>query len=231
MNLKLRRGLTSNQLKIIALIAMTCDHIGSQIYHWIYPLCIIGRLAFPIFAYMIAEGFTHTHNRKKYLATMCIYALVCQIVYSIATGSLYQCILVTFALSILLLCVLDNALKKKSFGSILCVAICLVFIWFVCQGIPLLLPRTDYMIDYGFFGVLLPVLIYLPKRKPYKLAVTAAVLLVLSYELQVFQWYSLCAIPLLFLYNGQRGSKKLKYLFYIYYPVHLVVIYALSLIL
>ena len=223
--------LTSNQLKIIALIAMTCDHVGKELFPQYRILSMIGRLAFPIFAYMIAEGFSHTHNRKKYLATMCIYALVCQTVYSIATGSLYQCILVTFSLSILLLYVLDNALKKKTIWSIFMALACLIPIWFICQVLPLLLPQTDFVIDYGFFGILLPVFVYFAKSHPYKLILALACLIGICYDIQGSQWYSLCAIPLLYLYNGKRGNQKLKYLFYIYYPLHLIAVYALSLFL
>ena len=60
-------GLTGNQLKLIALFAMTCDHVGMQIFPQLLWLRMIGRLAMPIYAFMIAEGCRHTRNRKKYL--------------------------------------------------------------------------------------------------------------------------------------------------------------------
>ena len=93
-------GLSGNQLKIIALIAMTCDHVGKELLPGINVLQIVGRLAFPIFAYMIAEGCRYTRNRRKHLLNVAGLAILCQVVYFIAEGSLFQCILVTFSLSI-----------------------------------------------------------------------------------------------------------------------------------
>ena len=96
-----RWGLTGNQLKIIAMITMTCDHVGLQIFPQLQWLRILGRLAMPIYAYMIAEGCRHTRDRKKYLMRLLGMGILCQIVYFVAMESLYQCILITFSLSAL----------------------------------------------------------------------------------------------------------------------------------
>ena len=106
-------GMNSNQLKIVALLAMTCDHVGKLLFPLIDILQIVGRLAFPIFAYMIAEGCIHTKSKKKYLLTMAGLGLICQIVYFVAMDSLYLCVLVTISLSIGLIYVLDYAIEKK----------------------------------------------------------------------------------------------------------------------
>ena len=71
-------GFTGNQLKLIALISMTCDHVGLQLLPDVLILRIIGRLALPIFAYMIAEGCRYTRNRKRYLLRMAGLAALCQ---------------------------------------------------------------------------------------------------------------------------------------------------------
>jgi hypothetical protein len=91
-------GLTNNQLKIIACISMLIDHLGVSIFPGVPVLRIIGRLAFPIFAYMIAEGCRYTKNRAKYLGIMAAMALAFQIVYFVFMNDLYQGILVTFSL-------------------------------------------------------------------------------------------------------------------------------------
>lgn len=96
-----RRGLTGNQLKIIAMIAMTCDHVGMQIFPRLLWLRMIGRLAMPIYAFLIAEGCRHTRDRKKYLLRLLGMGALCQAVYLLAMGSLYQCILITFSLSVI----------------------------------------------------------------------------------------------------------------------------------
>ena len=87
--------MNGNQLKIVALLAMTCDHVGKQLLPQMEILQIVGRLAFPIFAYMIAEGCRYTKNRRKYLSVMFLVALMCQVVYFIFLNSIYQCIFVS----------------------------------------------------------------------------------------------------------------------------------------
>ena len=77
-----RRGLTGNQLKIIAMIAMTCDHVGMQIFPRLLWLRMIGRLAMPIYAFLIAEGCRHTRDRKKYLLRLLGMGALCQAVYN-----------------------------------------------------------------------------------------------------------------------------------------------------
>lgn len=216
---KQRFGLTGNQLKLLAMITMTCDHVGLQLLPQ-YPLLrIIGRLALPIYAYMIAEGCRHTHDRRKYLLRLAGLALICQLVYFFAMGSLYQCILVTFSLSVCLIYLWDCGSGWKFYAGLLVV-------FLLCRVLPDLLPGTDFQIDYGIWGVMLPVLIYLTSTKG---LVIGLILLALDYG--GTQWLALAAVPMLILYNGQRGKWKLGTFFYFYYPAHLVVIFILSLFL
>ena len=218
-------GLTGNQLKILAMAAMTCDHVGLQLLPQWGILRIIGRLALPIYAYMIAEGCHYTHDRKKYLLRLAALALVCQIVYFGAMGSLYQCILVTFSLAICLIYAVDHAQKKRDLGSKLLALGMLAAVVILCLILPKTLPGFE--IDYGLFGVLLPALVYFGNPKPQYLTV-GLILLGLNYG--GTQWWALAAVPLLGMYNGQRGKYPIGKLFYIYYPLHLAVIYGLSLL-
>lgn len=221
-------GFTGNQLKILAIILMTIDHVGMEIFPQFRFMRIIGRLAFPIFAFMIAEGCHHTKNRKKYLITMAGFALVCQIVYTVALKSLYMCILVTFTLSIILICMLDFAREKKKLWAWAVAALVLVAVICVTYIVPRRFRIRDFGVDYGIVGVLVPVFIYLGRNKLEKLVLTAFILCVLCMDYHGIQWYCLLALPLLALYNGERGKMKMKYLFYFYYPLHLVVIHFLS---
>ena len=223
-------GLTGNQLKIIALITMTIDHVGMMLLPQVRILRAIGRIAFPIFAYMIAEGCQHTHNRKKYLLSMIFMATLCQVVYFFAMGSLSMCVLVTFSLSIGLIYLIDYAHANARFGSaILFAASCALF--FLCYlAHDVLFPRTDFGIEYGFFGVLLPVFAYWGAKKQKKLQYFAMGLALLNLSFGGIQWFSMAAIPFLALYNGKRGKRKMKNLFYIYYPLHLVVLQGLAML-
>lgn len=218
-------GFTGNQLKIIALLSMTCDHVGLQLFPDVLFLRILGRLALPIFAYMIAEGCRYTRNRKKYLLRMASLAAVCQIVYFFAMGSLYQCILVTFSLSISLIYAMDRWQERRDTASRLLALGMLAAVFVLCVVLPDFLPGFE--IDYGLMGVLLPVLIYFGKPAHHYLL---AGLILLGFSYGGIQWCSLAAIPLLAVYNGQRGKYNLGKLFYIYYPLHLVVIYGISLL-
>ena len=227
----MKLGFTNNQLKIIAMIAMLIDHIGAYLFPQVRWLRIIGRLAYPIFAYMIAEGCHHTKSRIRYFLQMAGLAAICQLVYYIAMGSLYQCILVTFSLSVVIIYAIDNFRKHKGvLSGALAIAVFGAVVY-VCYLLPKRLAGTDFGIDYGFFGILLPVVIYLVPDKQGKLFAAAAMLIAMSGRWGAVQWYGLAAIPLLLLYNEKRGKARLKYLFYIFYPAHLVAIYFLGMLL
>ena len=223
-------GLTGNQLKLIALITMTIDHVGMMLFPKIEILRVIGRIAFPIFAYMIAEGCQYTRNRKKYLLSMTFLAAVCQVVYFFAMGSLSMSVLVTFSLSIGLIYLLDQYDPQQR-GSQLRFFLGLSGVFFLCyMAHDMLFPKTDFGIEYGLWGVLLPVFTYWGGKKQKKLQYFAVGLALLALTWGGIQLFCLAAIPLLALYNGQRGKRKMKNLFYIYYPAHLVVIHFLSLL-
>ena len=218
-------GLTGNQLKLIALVSMTCDHVGVQLFPKVLLLRIIGRLALPIFAYMIAEGCRYTRNRKKYLLRMASLAAVCQVVYFFAMKSLYQCILVTFSLSVCLIYAMDRWQQRRDGISRLLALGTLGTAFVLCVVLPDFLPGFE--IDYGLMGVMLPVLIYF--GRPVQNYLLAGLIL-LGFTYGGNQWWSLAAIPLLAVYNEQRGKYNIGRLFYIYYPLHLVVIYGISLL-
>ena len=230
-NIKIAEGfLSGNQLKIIAAAAMTCDHVGKYILPQLDFLTIFGRLAFPIFAYMIAEGCRYTHSRKKYLLSMAALAFVCQIVYFFLMHSLYQCVLVTFSLSIAMIWAMDNARQKKTPQSIALVFAVLAGVYILTEILPRVLTHTDFYIDYGLWGVMLPVMVFAVDVKRIKLISAAAALVLIALPNGGIQWYALAAIPLLALYDGTRGKVRMKNLFYIYYPLHLIVIYGISMI-
>ena len=226
----LRKGLSGNFLKLIALITMTVDHIGHILLPQYLILRVIGRLAFPIYAYMIAEGCHHTKNKAAYLGTVAGVGLACQLVYFITMRSMFLCILITFSLSIAMIYLLENAEKRDGFLPWLLVAAGLLVLLFLCVFLPWLLPGTDYGIDYGLVGILLPVLVYVGRDREERLFLMAVGLVLLAINYGGIQWYALAALPLLTLYNGKRGSWKLKWLFYVYYPLHLAALQMIALL-
>ena len=220
-----KTGLTGNQLKLIAMITMTMDHVGLQLFPQLQWLRFLGRLAMPIYAYMIAEGCRHTRNRKKYLLRLLGMGALCQVVYLVAVGSLYQCILITFSLSVILICFLDRAEQEKTATANAQLFAAVIAVFLVCDVLPDLLLNTDFTIDYGLPGVLLPVLIYGAGTRGLLLG-----LALLGLDMGGDQWLAFLSVPLLLAYNGQRGKARIGKLFYWYYPIHLVVIYGISLL-
>lgn len=221
------KGLSGNQLKLIAMLCMTIDHVGYILLPRVLILRAIGRLAFPIFAYMIAEGCRHTRSMGKYLAGLMVSGFVCQTVYWVAMRSLYMCIMVTFSLSVGLIWLIQEAEEKKTAAAWATVVAGVFLALFATEVLPGLLQGTDYGVDYGFVGVMLPVTVYLCKKRWQELAVMTLLLSWLAWGSTVVQWYALAALPLLALYGGHRGKWKLKWMFYIYYPVHLAAIWLL----
>lgn len=222
----MKKGLTNNQLKIIAMITMTVDHAGLMLFPDAIWMRIIGRLAYPIYAYMIAEGCNHTRSMGRYLGTLSIMALVCQLAYTFTSGSLVQSILVTFSLSVGLVWILRWARSRRLPAKLLaCAAILLVL--FLTEGLPMLLPDTDYSVEYDFIGVILPVVICFCPTKKQKLLACALLLSMMSAFMWPGQWFSLLAVPILAMYNGRRGRLPLKWIFYLYFPIHLLLLQGL----
>ncbi len=223
-------GLTGNQLKIIAMVTMTIDHMGMLLFPQVDLFRILGRLAMPIYAYMIAEGCRYTHDRKRYFLRLFGLGALCQIVYFVAMGSLYMCILITFSLSVALIYLADRDLAQGRMGTVrLCLGVLGVF--FLCVILPDLIPGTDFAVDYGIWGVMLPVFAYFGETKGKKLLFLTVGLCMLGLAYGGNQWFGLAAVPLLALYNGQRGKANIGKFFYLYYPAHLVALYGLSMVL
>lgn len=220
---QIKFGLTGNQLKLIALVTMTIDHVGLLLLPQLVILRIIGRLSMPLYAYMIAQGCRYTHDRRRYFLRLAGLALACQVVYYLADRSLYQCILVTFSLSVLCISAIDRARRGSGLGWTLAAAAVLLGVGAICELLPRWIP--GFAVDYGFFGVFLTILLYYAGKKG---IVPGMLLLCLS--LGGLQWWSLAAVPLMFLYNGQRGNCSLGWMFYLYYPLHLAVLYGIAML-
>lgn len=237
--------LNGTTLKLIAIISMTIDHIGFILLPDIIVLRYIGRLAFPIFAYMIAEGCYYTKNKKKYILLVLLIGVLCQGVMIMVGREFRLNIMFTLFFSIALIYLLQWAVGRKdilgtaghasetmrttSGKPVRWAAFVLVLL--ACIFIAMVIPKFFplFHVDYGMGGILLPVVIYIPRERYQKLMAMAVWLVILCLNTHPFQWYCLFAlIPLLF-YNGKPGKYRLKYFFYFYYPVHLAILWAIKL--
>ena len=220
--------MTGTQLKLIALLSMTVDHIGHILYPQIGILRIIGRLSLPIFAYMIAEGCRYTGNMGKYLLSVSGVGGAAQLVAWLATGIMRQNMMVSFALAIGIIWLIKTAQKKKRVWLWLLPLTATGLVWLLDRYLVTAFAEAEGGLDYGFFGVLLPVLIYMGSNFAGRLVMAAVGLIALAMTGLPWQWWGLEALPVLALYNGQRGTAKLKWGFYIYYPVHLGIIQSIG---
>lgn len=239
---KLRNGLSSFGLKYIALLSMTIDHIGAIFLPYgtlSYTIARgIGRIAFPIFCFLLVEGFSHTSNRRSYLKRLTLFAFLSEIPFDMAFYHFpqvtdpsilfgHQNVFFTLALGFFALCLMEKY-WWESYVLRLLPAI------FFCVLAELL--HTDY----SFVGVFVIVFFYALKKRPQTSPVKGRFsddLLAISYPvLLLFLAYGnlfvVLAIPLLCLYNEKKGSPLpngksfpgAKYLFYWYYPAHLLVL-------
>ncbi len=238
--------MTGFWLKIIAAVTMFIDHAGLLLFpaeHW---MRIVGRIAYPLFAWSIAEGFRYTRNRMRYFLQIFLLGVGCQIVYTIAEGELYFGILLTFSFSIAIMGALRETKaaflgENTAFGD-----------WLGGRGVTENLRRVltsgllfgsllvaavttiTIKVDYGFCGILVPVFSYLPDKPLWRkiscgvmLGALSAVQWSLGDTTQI--WCFLAMIPLM-LYNGKPGRYRMKWFFYIFYPVHMAFLYLLSVV-
>ena len=245
----IKNGIFSNNaLKIIAAVAMVCDHVGVLIFPKVLILRIIGRLSFPIFAYLIAEGAKHTRSKRRHLIIFASFAAIVQVIYFIimppTSGSQPEMsVLVTFTLSLLMIYALDE-FKKAIFDPLVSEwkTALAALIFAVTVALTVLSDRF-LDLDYGLAGALLPLfpaIFTTPKMenppsvfgkvdtKLIRVAATALGVLALSLDFGSIQFYSLLSILLLLLYSEKRGRLKMKYFFYIFYPLHLAIIFVIA---
>lgn len=226
-------SLDRGRLKLIAFVTMIADHTAVLLFDGLLPLRILGRLSFPVFAYMIAEGCRYTSDRKRYFLRLFLLGALCNFVYFIAMGQLALTILLTFSLSVLMIYALDALAAGKAKGAAyvlppLFSLLALLLLTYLLGSVTSPLRAYGVSLDYGILGALTPLLLYyLPKRWE-KLCMLGALLVAETFATEWYQIFSLLALPLLALYNGEAGNRHLKYFFYLGYPLHLLLLAFLS---
>ncbi len=224
-------GLSSFGLKLIAMITMVIDHMGVVFFPYDARFRWIGRLSFPIFCFLLVEGFHHTSNVKKYMARLAVFALISEVPFDLfvhADGDYFagQNIFFTLLLGLMAIYCMQQCLENSSMGYFATMMVN-VLVAMVFSSLALLL-RTDYSV----LGIFYIVIFYLYRGK--------SVLIFLALEFVTIYFYgginvqmhmipqNIAPVAVLFtaLYNGKRGP-NLKYVFYAFYPVHLLVLVGL----
>lgn len=233
-----RKYLTGFHLKIIAVVTMLIDHVGAAVLEqlmvsgnamiisnydtiifWDRVLRSIGRAAFPLYCFLLVEGFIHTSNRKKYMICMGIFALVSEIPFDMAFfGEVmywnHQNVFFTLLLGLLTMQGIE-CMQKRS------------FIWGLLPAIAGIMLAGVIAGDYGGSGILLIIIFYYFRENRLNQCVWGMLCVMFVLE----EIWALPAFFLLFLYNGERGQKLNKYIFYAFYPLHLCFLFALRYVL
>lgn len=259
-SLERRRGMDGFQLKLLALLIMTIDHLyyfGSTLRPMPEMMTLIGRIAAPIFLYFVAQGFAHTHDRRKYFlrlyiggALMFVFNALVNLYFPLPGGAMViNGIFTTMAVIVLYLWWLENMQRRwqegkrlRAVGYVLAMAalaLSIVPVVWLANVSPLavqlamiFLPSPIWC-EGSFVFVLLGIGFYYCRNSKratalFYSAVLGAMacvnLLMGSTDSLVSAFFMWLALPLLLLYNGERG-RGMKYLFYAYYPAH---VYALA---
>ena len=227
--------LSGSWLKVIAMLSMLVDHTASRVLRycegfvdplytightqvsWYFLMRCVGRLAFPLFAFLLVEGFIHTHDRRKYGSNLLLFALISEIPWNLTHGGhLYgpsQNVLFTLFLGFLALCLVGQweqghvSTKRFALGLF-----------------GLIIFNIILRADYGNFGIGFILLLYVLRRNRILQAAIGCTYLSM-------RWIAGLAFIPINLYNGRRGfirGQFGKYLFYVFYPLHLLVLYFVS---
>lgn len=221
--------MTSLWLKIIAVTSMIVDHIGAVFFPYymvhifgvtLYPLRTIGRLAFPIYCFLLIEGICHTSNWKRYAIRLGVLAFISELPFDLALfGRVtwqHQNVFFTLLFG-LLAAQVDLICKKK--GNYIGGYIAFLAACFAAQ-----IAKTDY----GAIGIVLIMMCYYWRKQ---LVLLALGILGIGFYVGMSQPFGVFAIVPIYFYNGKQGyqNKEIQLLWYLIYPIHLTVIAMIAL--
>ena len=221
---------TSNVIKLVAIITMLIDHIGYVLFPQYRLLRYIGRIAFPLFIFLLVEGFFHTHDRRLYLLRLCGFAAVSEVCFDLAFHRMLlykdKCnVFFTLAIGFAVMCLMEYMFTadRRTFrfpamiyGAMLGVISCIIL--------------ADLLhTDYGSHGVVAIGVCCLGRHFRLNRMLCFAGACAILMMLNSWEIWSFCGLPLIYLYNGRLGQKNpaFQYACYLFYPVHLLLLYAL----
>lgn len=238
--------ITSFSLHIIAMIFMLCDHLWATVLVGNEWLTCIGRIAFPIFAFLTVEGYFYTKDFKKYLKRLFLYALISEIPFNLMMSGipiypLHQNVLWTFLIALLLIGWNEKAKGTKLWWKQIGVALMSLIIGTIAGLLA--------MVDYYHFGVLMILTFYFLRGKKWWNYLGQFLLMYiinfemmggLVYVLELFgneylfpqQGFALFSLILIWLYNGEQGlyNKTIRKIYYWFYPAHMLILALLAIL-
>lgn len=217
-------------LKVLAILAMLTDHIAAVFVTGEPKLYLLmrgfGRIAFPIFCFLIVEGYFHTRNVKKYMARLAVFAVVSEIPFDLCFYHKlfylqHQNVFFTLLLGLVAIYAYEEIKKRYSESYLKMVLLqfagiilAMTAAWLLCT-------------DYSMLGILIIMAFHINRGNKIQTAISFMIVtLCLGNEIQ---YLSLLALVPIFLYNGKKGP-SMRYVFYVFYPAHLLILYAISML-
>lgn len=210
-------GLDSFTLKMIALITMIIDHVGAVLFPQYIIFRVIGRIAFPIFAFLTVEGFYHTRDVKKYMMRLAAFAVISEVPFDLVFyGKIpefaHQNIFFTLFIGVFLMYLYGSQYSELAKAGAV---------------VLLLLAGDIFRTDYGAWGILMIFCFYLFRE--HTVAKIVSVALINIFAFGYIQAFAVIALLPICLYNGKKGF-SMKYFFYAAYPVHLLILFWIRMI-
>ncbi|HOA80418.1 MAG TPA: TraX family protein [Defluviitaleaceae bacterium] len=202
---KIKFNLNTDFLKLLAAIIMLIDHIGAVLFPEIIILRIIGRISFPLFAYCLVVGFQYTSNIKKYALRLLLFSIVSQPIYVLVFN--YSWSRLNIMPTLLMGLILLYCLREKK--------------WIIFGILITIVLFIDF--SYGIEGILLIILFYVFREKKNLAIITTSLLLLKPLFYGHIQGFAVLSIPFIFS-NTNIKVKINKYFFYLFYPLHLLVL-------
>ncbi|MDE6663667.1 MAG: conjugal transfer protein TraX [Lachnospiraceae bacterium] len=233
-----RKQLSSFSLKLIAIISMTVDHIGVLLLSGdVAIICrAIGRLAFPIFCFLLVEGYIHTRRFDRYLLRLGVFAFLCESIYDYTFFRSVpawqdQNIFVLLFLGLLMMFLLDKTTQFCSEKNWVLIYRNGATAFLQCVVFAVLAALAVFFrANYGIYGMAVIAIFYLLRTNPILRAMAFIIVVCVTHWQDGWvQFAALLALVPIGMYSGERGY-KLKYTFYIYYPLHLLIIAQLMIV-
>ena len=206
-------------LKWIAVLTMVIDHVGAILFPDQIWMRVIGRVAFPIYAYCLAEGFRYTSDYRRYLGRLALFAILSEIPFDLAFYGVpfsfaHQHVFFTLTLGLILLWVLERCREQL----LLCAGAFAV-LCFLAQALHM---------DYGAGGLLMVFAFYLARQgtSPWIGWGIFVFINLFGYAGGV-QWAAILALLPIGLYSGKAGKKKQRFFYWIY-PLHLLLLWVIE---
>lgn len=238
--MSVKHGLNAASLRLLAMGLMLVDHVGAVLFPQALWMRMLGRLAFPIFAFQVAEGYRHTRDFRKYCLRLLLFALVTEIPFDLMLGGsvmypLHQNVLFTLLMGLVVIRQIDKLREEQTivgtlirYGKILLIT----------------LAGTLMLVDYGLLGILTVVVFYVVRGYSGAWLIQLCLLAgihVYGYQgmnVSLFsgavefplQGFALLALVPIWMYNGEKGpgGKWLQYGSYLFYPVHMLILWLIT---